>query len=222
MKKRFIRCFLPVFTALVMLCTVLTATASSYEQPSTLPISTQLLYAKLQLEMAEISKQQVEETMNQIKATQEELKKALSYLNDAKQLQTEAKENDTETEAPEELTLYLTENGFSRNTIGDNWLLSANEWQIAINFLQTIADSLNLETQSKMIYLQNIYGQYNSYLNAYNQNSSSNTITTLPRVQSMYGDSEVGLALTALVLGLVLGCALTLVAQKTRKKKDEA
>jgi len=67
--------------------------------------------------------------------------------------------------------------------------------------------------------------QYNSYLiGAENQQiiTSNQTISSLARGQSMYGDSEAGLALTALAVGLVLGCLVTVSVQMIRRKAEKA
>ena len=43
----------------------------------------------------------------------------------------------------------------------------------------------------------------------------------IARGQSMYGTSEAGLAVTGLVLGLVLGCVVTLGVQKLCRKNKQ-
>lgn len=43
--------------------------------------------------------------------------------------------------------------------------------------------------------------------------------TSISRGQSMYGDSNVGIAVTALVTGLALGCMGTAACQKIKKRK---
>ena len=67
-------------------------------------------------------------------------------------------------------------------------------------------------------------GQYNSYMQGANTaiSQSNQVLTGLAKGQSMDGDSEVGLAVTGLVVGLVLGCLATLAVQKSRGKEDKA
>ena len=81
-----------------------------------------------------------------------------------------------------------------------------------------------METQRQMVYVQDYMGQYNSYTQGPNTQipNSNQTLTSLARGQSMYGDSEAGLAVAGLVVGLVLGCVITLAAQKLRAKKEKA
>ena len=75
-----------------------------------------------------------------------------------------------------------------------------------------------------MVYVQEYMEQYNSYLQGANNQVSDaeQRLSGLARGQSVYGDSEVGLAVTGLVVGLVLGCLITLAVQKSRGKKDKA
>ncbi len=185
--------------------------------------SLRLLYAKLQLELSETAKNQMLEVMNQVAALQEEQKLVSSFLNTARQLQNESKENQNQTSRmPDDMYAYISENNLDYDKSGDAMLLTAEEWDTVIVLLENRLMELGAETQQKMVYIQNLMGQYNSYLQDTNTQTPNpnQTITSLPRVQSMYGDSEAGLAVTALVVGLVLGCVITLAAQKVRRKKS--
>ena len=124
--------------------------------------------------------------------------------------------------AIDDMAEYMDANRLSYDTTGDDPLMTAEEWDVAIKSLEHHLEELSMETQQQMVYLQDFMGQYNSYLQGANtQISNANqTLTNLARGQSMYGNSEVGLAVTGLVLGLVLGCAATLAVQKVRRKKD--
>lgn len=182
----------------------------------------QLMYAKLQLAQAELTKQQAMDKMDQITEAQEEQRQVGAFLNTAKQCQLDAVNTQEATEMPADMAEYMDANALSYDTTGDDLLMTAEEWDVAITSLESHLEKLGLETQQQMICLQDYMGQYNSYLqNTNTQISNANqALSNLARGQSMYGDSEVGLAVTGLVLGLVLGCAATLAVQKVRRKKD--
>ncbi len=185
--------------------------------------SLRLIYAKMQLELSSEAEKQAQEMINQVAALQEEQKLVSSFLNTARQLQNESKENRNQTSRmPDDMYAYINENNLGYDKSGDAMLLTAEEWDTVIVLLESRLMELGTETQQKMVYVQNLIGQYNSYLQDSNTQTpnSSQVITSLARAQSMYGDSEVGLAVTALVVGLVLGCVITLAAQKVRRKKS--
>jgi len=223
MKKKLI-CF--AMAMMLILSSSVTAFASSANANIAPNLNTnqslQLMYAKLQLGMAEASKQQAMDKMDQIAEGQEEQRRVLNFLNDARRYQSEAKSTDAETGMPFDMAEYMDANRLSYDTTGDDLLMTAEEWDVAIKSLEHHLEELSMETQQQMVYLQDFMGQYNSYLQGANtQISNANqTLTNLARGQSMYGNSEVGLAVTGLVLGLVLGCAATLAVQKVRRKKD--
>ena len=64
-----------------------------------------------------------------------------------------------------------------------------------------------------MVYLQDFIGAYNA-----SQGGANQTISSLSRGQSMYGDSSAGLMITTLIVGMVLGCLITVAAEKMMKK----
>ncbi len=185
--------------------------------------SLQILYAKMQLELSNTAKNQAQEMMNQVAALQEEQKQVSNFLNTARQLQNEIKENQDQTSRmPDDMYAYINEKNLGYDKNDGNMLLTAEEWDTVIVLLENRLMELGTETQQKMVYIQNLMGQYNYYLQGPNTQTpnSSQLITSLARGQSMYGDLEAGLAVTALVVGLVLGCVITLAAQKVRRKKS--
>lgn len=183
--------------------------------------SMQLMFAKLQLAQAEFMKEQVQGKMEQIQTLQEEQRLVSSYINAARQAKNSAESTESETEIPGDMAQYMRNNGLS---YGGDTLLSAEEWDVAISSLTSRLEQLGAQTQQQMIYVQDYLGQYNSYLNGANQQipTSNQTLTSLARGQSMYGDSDAGLAVTALVIGLVLGCLITVSAQKIHRKAQKA
>ncbi|MBR6683983.1 MAG: hypothetical protein IKL38_06545 [Firmicutes bacterium] len=185
--------------------------------------SLQLMYAAMQLEMSETVKEQSLTKMDQIAILQEEQKLIVSYLNIARQCQSEAKSSDAPTEMPGDMAAYMTENELVYDTTGGDLLMTYDEWDTAITSLDTHLTKIGASVQREMILLQDYIGQYNSYMQGTNtQTSNTNqTLTSLAKGQSMYGDSEAGLALTSLVVGLALGCVLTLTVQKLHRKNDK-
>ncbi len=184
--------------------------------------SLQLMYAKLQLDMANIAKDQAFQKMSYIQTLQEEQKQVSNFLNTAKEYQRQAYQNDTpdieaETEMPADMAEYMITNNLVYDMTGNDLKMTGNHWDTAIVSLENHLEKLGAEVQQEMIYLQNFMGQYNSYLQGANSNQ---TLTSLARGQSMYGDSKVGLVATSLVVGIVLGCVITLALQKFSRKKN--
>jgi len=183
--------------------------------------SIQFMFAKLQLEMAEIAKNQAMESMAQISAIQEEQRQVSGFLNIARQCGEEAASAGAAMEMPSDMAEYMQANNLS---YGGNRLMTSDEWDAVVSSLESRMAELGMNTQQMMVYVQDFMGQYNSYLQGVNlqTNNAAQTISGLARGQSMYGDSEAGLAVTSLVVGLVLGCVITLAAQKFHRKKDAA
>lgn len=218
--KKIIVCLI----AVMLLASSACGMASSIPQNNEPDTSLQLMYAKMQLEMAEIAKNQAMSRMEEISKLQEEQKKVAGFLSGAKQLRADAQSADKETEMPGDMADYMTDNGLSYDTTGGDLLMTHDEWDTAINSLEDRLDALGTEAQRQMIYVQELMGQYNSYLSGSNTqiSNTSQTLSSLARGQSMYGDSEAGLAIAALVIGLVLGCAVTLGVQRMSRKPDKA
>lgn len=100
--------------------------------------------------------------------------------------------------------------------------MDAYEWTVAIGSLENYQQTVNTKSQQVAANLQGQpIGQYNSYISGANAqiSQSHETLAGIARGQSMYGTAEAGLAITALVLGLVLGCVVTLGVQKLGRKR---
>lgn len=186
--------------------------------------SIQILFAKLQLAQAQICGSSAETYMKQIEEIYEEQEKVSKFINEARQLQSDARISGKATEMPYDMVTYMNAKDLSYDTTGNDYLMDADEWEYNIESLEIYQEDLNNKTQTLMVYLQDFISQYNSYLQGASSavSEASETLTKIANGQSMYGTSEAGLALTGLVLGLVLGCAVTLVVQKLRKKEDAA
>ena len=181
--------------------------------------SLQVMFAQLQQEQAEIIKQQAMQQMKETAALQAEQRQVSGYLNQARSLQSEAEASDSATAMPGEMQEYMLKNGLAYDTTGDDLDMTYEEWDVAISSLESRMEMLGVQTQQLMVYLQDFIGQYNSYQEGANQQVNGNqTISSLSRGQSMYGDSSAGLMITTLIVGMVLGCLITVAAEKMMKK----
>jgi len=225
MRKRMFCFVMTLLFIFAFPCTVLAANVNENngsEVPTSGPdTSYQILYAKMQLELAEIARQQAMENLNQISKIQDEQRLVADFLNTAKQCREEAIHHDTETEMPSDMENYLNANGLSYDTTGGDLHMTGTEWSTAIASLENRMTELNIQAQQTMLNTQNYIGQYNTSLYDTNTVNRSQLISSIARGQSMYGNSEVGLAVTGLVVGLTLGCAITLAAQKFRRTKEK-
>jgi len=174
----------------------------------------QLMFAQLQQEQAEIIKQQAMQQMKETAALQAELRQVSGYLDQARSLQSEAEASDSATAMPGEMQEYMLKNGLAYDTTGDDLDMTYEEWDVAISSLESRMEMLGVQTQQLMVNAQELIGAYNS-----NQQVNGNqTILSLSRGQSMYGDSSAGLMITTLIVGMVLGCLITVAAEKMMKK----
>ena len=176
--------------------------------------SLQVMFAQLQQEQAEIIKQQAMQQMKETEALQAELRQVSGYLNQARSLQSEAEASDSATAMPGEMQEYMLKNGLAYDTTGDDLNMTYEEWDVAISSLESRMEMLGLQTQQMMVNVQEFIGAYN----ANQQVNGNQIISSLSRGQSMYGDSSAGLMITTLIVGMVLGCLITVAAEKTMKK----
>lgn len=176
--------------------------------------SLQVMFAQLQQEQAEIIKQQAMQLMEKIDALQAEQRQVSGYLNQARSLQSEAEASDSATAMPGEMQEYMLKNGLAYDTTGDDLNMTYEEWDVAISSLESRMEMLGLQTQQMMVNVQEFIGAYN----ANQQVNGNQIISSLSRGQSMYGDSSAGLMITTLIVGMVLGCLITVAAEKMMKK----
>ena len=176
--------------------------------------SLQVMFAQLQQEQAEIIKQQAMQQMKETEALQAELRQVSGYLNQARSLQSEAEASDNATAMPGEIQEYMLKNGLAYDTTGDDLNMTYEEWDVAISSLESRMEMLGLQTQQMMVNVQEFIGAYN----ANQQVNGNQIISSLSRGQSMYGDSSAGLMITTLIVGMVLGCLITVAAEKMMKK----
>ena len=176
--------------------------------------SLQVMFAQLQQKQAEIIKQQAMQLMEKIDALQAEQRQVSGYLSQARSLQSEAETSDSATAMPGEIQEYMLKNGLAYDTTGDDLNMTYEEWDVAISSLESRMEMLGLQTQQMMVNVQEFIGAYN----ANQQVNGNQIISSLSRGQSMYGDSSAGLMITTLIVGMVLGCLITVAAEKMMKK----
>ena len=174
----------------------------------------QLMFAQLQQEQAEIIKQQAMQQMKETEALQAEQRQVSGYLDQARSLQSEAEASDSATAMPGEMQEYMLKNGLAYDTTGGDLDMTYEEWDVAISSLESRMEMLGLQTHQMMVNVQEFIGAYN----ANQQVNGNQIISSLSRGQSMYGDSSAGLMITTLIVGMVLGCLITVAAEKMMKK----
>lgn len=161
--------------------------------------------------------------INELKNLQNESKKINGFIATAHICREEAQKENKETEMPSEIAEYMKANGLVYDTTGNDLFFNSEEWTKVIELLQDHQEKLNSDTSEKMKAIQDYMANIDPYnWQAENRADSNQTNYGPARGQSMYGDSEAGLAVTGLVVGFFLGCVITLAVQKSRGKKDKA
>lgn len=171
-------------------------------------------YARMQL--------QISQNVQQIQELQAEQQKSIQFLTNARQLRSQAESSGQGTEMPDDMAAYMNARNLHYDKTGNDLLMDAYEWTEAIDSLEMYQISVSTKVQQAMIDLQTS-GVYGTYLAEANGRIawSHEMLMGIARGQSMYGTSEVGLAVTGLVLGLVLGCVVTLGVQKLCRKNKQ-
>lgn len=171
-------------------------------------------YARMQL--------QISQNVQQIQELQAEQQKSIQFLTNARQLRSQAESSGQGTEMPDDMAAYMNARNLHYDKTGNDLLMDASEWTEAIDSLEMYQISVSTKVQQAMIDLQTS-GVYGTYLAEANGRIawSHEMLMGIARGQSMYGTSEAGLAVTGLVLGLVLGCAVTLGVQKLCRKNKQ-
>lgn len=171
-------------------------------------------YARMQL--------QISQNVQQIQELQAEQQKSIQFLTNARQLRSQAESSGQGTEMPDDMAAYMNARNLHYDKTGNDLLMDAYEWTEAIDSLEMYQISVSTKVQQAMIDLQTS-GVYGTYLAEANGRIawSHEMLMGIARGQSMYGTSEAGLAVTGLVLGLVLGCVVTLGVQKLCRKNKQ-
>ena len=135
--------------------------------------SVNFIFAKLQMELAASAKDSALGYIKQIEGAQAEQKEVADMLQRCRELQNQAKDSGGCTEMPADvrefmdknnLTYDLTTGGVSKPTkeTADS-LHNKDEWDVAIQSLQAYQETIGTDIQTKMVYVQDFMGQYNSY-----------------------------------------------------------
>ena len=139
----------------------------------------QMMFAKLQLAQSQLCKNQAESYMKQIEDIQSEQKKCAEMISKARELQNKAKTDDTTTEMPADMVEYFKKNGLKWETTGSDNLHNKDEWDYNLKSLTNYQEQIGNSVQTKMVYLQDFIGQYNSYLQGANtQIANANQMLT--------------------------------------------
>ncbi len=160
--------------------------------------SVQFLFAKLQLAQSQICKSQAEAYMSQIEQIQEEQKQCAEMIAMARDLQQQAKNGDgvgVKTikgmpniynhcyPMPQELVDYMDARGLSYPNSDNDYNLGHEEWDYTLKSLTNYQEQIGNKTQTLMVYLQDVIGQYNSYLQGANTQiaNANQTLTNIAR-----------------------------------------
>ena len=154
--------------------------------------SVQMMFAKLQLAQSQICKNQAESYMQQIEDIQSEQKKCAEMIAKARDLQQAAKNGTGDCSwdskasmMPQEMADYYKQHGLSYDTKGNDLANNADEWDYNLKSLTNYQEQIGNKTQTLMVYLQDVIGQYNSYLQGANTQiaNANQTLTNLARGQ---------------------------------------
>ena len=184
---------------------------------------TQQRLAEIQQEYARMQLQ-ISQNVQQIQELQAEQQKSIQFLTNARQLRSQAESSGQDTEMPDDMAAYMDARNLYYDKTGNDLLMDAFEWTEAIDSLEMYQISVSTKVQQAMINLQDsMSGVYGVNLAEANGRIawSHEMLMGIARGQSMYGTSEAGLAVTGLVLGLVLGCVVTLGVQKLCRKNKQ-
>ena len=182
---------------------------------------TQQRLAEIQQEYARMQLQ-ISQNVQQIQELQAEQQKSIQFLTNARQLRSQAESSGQGTEMPDDMAAYMDARNLRYDKTGNDLLMDAFEWTEAIDSLEMYQVAVSTKVQQAMIDLQTS-GVHGTYLAEANGRIawSHEMLMGIARGQSMYGTSEAGLAVTGLVLGLVLGCVVTLGVQKLCRKNKQ-
>lgn len=174
----------------------------------------------MQLELAQSSKSQAMGYMNEIQKMQEEQRTVAEYLNQARDFWQIAKDSKESTAMPTEMRTYMEKKRLYLPQSGVN-RYDKNGWEIVILALEGYQESLGIQIQQQMVFVQDYMGQYNSYFQNLNSqiSNANNTLVGLSRGQTMLGGGSAGLTVTSVLAGIVMGVCGTLLALRFRKSE---
>ncbi|MDR3073810.1 MAG: hypothetical protein LBV01_03665 [Deltaproteobacteria bacterium] len=139
------------------------------------------MFAMLQLEMAAEKKAQATSIINEIKAENEVLREAREHLAKARQLQSQAKNGQGPsgrvtdpsgktytmgancTAETKEMYDFRKKYNIAFDTGGGDASHKSDEWELNIKNLESFIESRGMDTQTKMVQLEDLMGKYNAW-----------------------------------------------------------
>lgn len=181
-------------------------------------MSTQMLFAQLQMQLAQQSKAEAEERMAAIQAQQEEQEEVVNYINQARELRSQQKNGET-VALPAAIKAYLDENGLY---YGDS---QKPDYDLVLNALEQQQERLSTDVQMQMVFIQDYMDQYNSYLAGANSQFATGSQNASGLMQgslfSTQGGSGAPMVLSALG-GVLVGMGLMWAAGHAGKRREKA
>ena len=125
--------------------------------------SINFLFAKLQMELTASAKESAKGYIKQIEAYQNKQKEVADMLQRCRVLQNQAEESGSPTEMPADIRAFMDKNNLAYDLTNDDSLCNKEEWDVAIQSLQSYQEQVGTDIQTQMVYVQDFMGQYNSY-----------------------------------------------------------
>ena len=162
--------------------------------------SVNFLFAKLQMELSASAKDAALGYIDQIESAQNEQKEVAALLQQARQAQADGQSgsgvgmpsiNNTTVVGkdcypmPQELVDFMDKHNLAYPNADGDYILGKDEWDVAIQSLQSYQEQVGTDIQTLMVYVQDFMGQYNSYLQGANSaiQSGMQTLTSIARGQ---------------------------------------
>lgn len=139
--------------------------------------SIQEMFVKLQSETMLINKYNANKYMDDLMKLQEEQKKVTDMIQECRELQQTAKDSVKCTAMPEDIRTFMDTNNLKYDTTGNDLLMTADEWNVAINSLTDYQETIGNDMKTEMIEIQDYLGQYNSYLQGSNAMATASNQT---------------------------------------------
>jgi hypothetical protein len=121
------------------------------------------MFAMLQLEMANEKKALAEGVISDIKSENEVLRHAREMLAQARVLQGQVSDSNKYPAESVEMTAFRKEYGIAFDESGNDTLHDKDQWDLNIKNLENFIESRGLDTQTKMVQLEDLMGKYNAW-----------------------------------------------------------
>ena len=150
------------------------------------------MFAKLQMQLSSSAKESALGHIKDIEDSQKQQKEVADMLQRCRQLQSDANGgtgncswDKKASMLPADIAAYMDKNDLAYDKTGGDLAMNKDEWDVAIQSLQAHQEQLGTDIQTKMVYVQDFMGQYNSYLQGANSTIQSGlqTLTSVARGQ---------------------------------------